>query len=1016
MRAVTFIDAEVVPETGKIVDFGAVRSSGENMHDASLEAIRGFLRETDFLCGHNIIDHDMKYLNKNIGQFRCAGVIDTLHLSALLFPQRPYHALVKDYKLQTDELNNPLNDSKKARELFYDEVETFRSLPYEMKRIYFILLGDKQEFRDFFAYVEYSCGRESGDVEIREYFHGKICEHADIEQLLREHGIELAYCLSLIYADDEYSITPPWILMRYPFVDSVMNKLRGTRCAQGCVFCDEMMDAVRGLKRFFGYDAYRSFDGVPLQEQAVRTAVDGDSLLAVFPTGGGKSITFQVPALMAGKNTKSLTVVISPLQSLMKDQVDNLERGSITDAVTINGLLDPIERMEAIRRVKSGEAHILYISPESLRSRFIEKLLQDRKIARFVIDEAHCFSAWGQDFRVDYLYIAEFIKKICEKKNLGYIIPVSCFTATAKQNVIDDIREYFNKNLDLNLKLYTASSERKNLTYKVIKKEESEKYEAVRGLLEYNKCPTIIYVSRTKKSKELALRLTQDGYPARTYNGKMDKTEKSRNQDDFITGKVDIMVATSAFGMGVDKKDVGMVIHYDISDSLENYVQEAGRAGRDQKINAQCFVLFNDEDLNKHFLLLNQTKISIQEIQQVWKAIKDATRTRSRMSNSALEIARNAGWDDGVKDIETRVKTAIAALEDAGYIRRGQNMPRVYADSIMVRNSAEASEKIRKSGLFDSKEEEQAVRIINKLISARSRSRGNDQDAEARVDYISDHLGIEKAQILHIIQLLRQAGILADARDLTVYAEESGFGNKPASILFSYMDLERFILSQISQTVSNKNIKELNELAGEIGVKKSNTDKIKTILNFWAIKGLIKREVSKYSKNHIRLMLTKDNSEVLAALEERWNIAEFILKYLDEVNAGRESTVEFSVLELMEEYNFRMQLMKKSATPKQIEDSLYYLSKIGALKLEGGFLVTYNAFSIERLVKDNKIRYKTEDYKSLKNYYKQKMEMIHIVGEYAKKMMDDYKAALRFVDDYFCLEYSSFLRKYFKGP
>jgi len=173
MRAVTFIDAEVVPETGKIVDFGAVRSSGESMHDASLEAVREFLRETDFLCGHNIIEHDMKYLNKNIGQFRCAGVIDTLPLSALLFPQRPYHALVKDYKLQTDELNNPLNDSKKARELFYDEVETFRSLPDEMKRIYFILLGEKQEFRDFFAFIEYSCGRESSDIEIREYFHGK---------------------------------------------------------------------------------------------------------------------------------------------------------------------------------------------------------------------------------------------------------------------------------------------------------------------------------------------------------------------------------------------------------------------------------------------------------------------------------------------------------------------------------------------------------------------------------------------------------------------------------------------------------------------------------------------------------------------------------------------------------------------------------------------------------------------------------------------------------------------------
>ncbi len=1016
MRAITFIDAEVVQETGKIADFGAIRSNGESMHDASLDAVKKFLRESDFLCGHNIIEHDMKYLNKNIGQFSCAGVIDTLPLSALLFPQRPYHALVKDDKLQTDELNNPLNDSKKARDLFYDELEAFRSFPDEMKRIYFILLGDKQEFRDFFSYIGYKCDKSSGEAEIREYFHGKICEHAHIEKIMREHGTELAYCLSLIYADDEYSLTPPWILMRYPYVDSVMNKLRGTRCAEGCVFCDEMMDAVRGLKRFFGYDAYRSFDGVPLQEQAVKAAVDGDSLLAVFPTGGGKSITFQVPALMAGKNTKSLTVVISPLQSLMKDQVDNLERGSITDAVTINGLLDPIERMEAIKRVEIGEAHILYISPESLRSKSIEKLLQDRKIARFVIDEAHCFSAWGQDFRVDYLYIAEFIKKICEKKNLGCMIPVSCFTATAKQNVIDDIREYFKKNLNLELKLFTASSERKNLTYKVIKKEESEKYEAVRSLLEYNKCPTIIYVSRTKKSLDLAHRLTQDGYLARAYNGRMDKTEKSKNQDDFTRGEVDIMVATSAFGMGVDKKDVGMVIHYDISDSLENYVQEAGRAGRDQNINAQCFVLFNDEDLNKHFLLLNQTKISIQEIQQVWKAIKDATRTRERMSNSALEIARDAGWDDGVNDIETRVKTAIAALEDAGYIKRGQNMPRVYADSIMARNSAEAGEKIRNSGLFNKKEEEQATRIINSLISARSRSRGNDQDAEARVDYISDRLGIEKAQVLHIIQLMRQAGILSDAKDLTVYAEESGFGNKPAGILSSYMELERFILSQISQTPSTKNIKELNELAAENGVKKTNTDKIKTILNFWTVKGLIKRSISPRSKDYMKIMLTKENSKALQELEDRWSIAKFILKYLDESNAKKESTVEFSVLELMEEYNFRMQLMNKSAAPQQIEDSLYYLSKIDALKMDGGFLVTYNAFSIERLVKDNKIRYKTEDYKNLKNYYKQKMEMIHIVGEYARKMMEDYKAALRFVDDYFRLEYSSFLKKYFKGP
>ena len=155
------------------------------------------------------------------------------------------------------------------------------------------------------------------------------------------------------------------------------------------------------------------------------------------------------------------------------------------------------------------------------------------------------------------------------------------------------------------------------------KSNDEEKYNTLRDLIEVKKCPTIVYVSRTGKAYLLAQRLAQDGYLAKAYHGKMDKQEKTENQDAFIRGDVQVMVATSAFGMGVDKKDVGMVIHYEISDSLENYVQEAGRAGRDENISADCYVLFNDEDLSKHFILLNQTKLSIQEIQQVWKAIKE---------------------------------------------------------------------------------------------------------------------------------------------------------------------------------------------------------------------------------------------------------------------------------------------------------------------------------------------------------------------------------------------------------
>ena len=215
---------------------------------------------------------------------------------------------------------------------------------------------------------------------------------------------------------DFYSITPPWLLHNFPQIENIMRFLRNTPCHANCPYCNKKLNVNHELKNIFGYDEFRKYNGEPLQEMAAQAAVDGKSLLAVFPTGGGKSITFQLPALMAGKAAQALTIVISPLQSLMKDQVDNLNRIGISEAVTINGLLNPIERANAIERLSNGSATLLYISPEQLRSKTIEKILVSRNIARFVIDEAHCFSAWGQDFRVDYMYIGDFIRQLQELK------------------------------------------------------------------------------------------------------------------------------------------------------------------------------------------------------------------------------------------------------------------------------------------------------------------------------------------------------------------------------------------------------------------------------------------------------------------------------------------------------------------------------------------------------------------------------------------------------------------------
>ena len=660
-----------------------------------------------------------------------------------------------------------------------------------------------------------------------------------------------------------------------------------------------------------------------------------------------------------------------------------------------------------------------------MRSKTTEKLLLGRKVVRFVIDEAHCFSSWGQDFRVDYLYIGDFIQSLQKNKNLEDKIPVSCFTATAKQKVIEDICAYFKEKLEIKLEIFPSKATRTNLHYQVFEKgNEDEKYNSVRDLIEDTDCPTIIYVSRTRRAKQLANRLNEDGFNARAFHGKMESQEKTENQNAFISGEVQIMVATSAFGMGVDKKDVGMVIHYEISDSLENYVQEAGRAGRDENITAECYILFNEEDLSKHFILLNQTKLNIHEIQQIWKAIKFITKFKSSVQKSALEIARAAGWDDNLKEIETRVTTAIAALEEAGYLKRKQNMPRVFANSILSKNAQEAIDKIMRSHKFNEEQKITASRIVKSLFSSKSKKQTTQDEAESRVDYISDNLGIEIKNVISVVNLLRDEKILADAKDLQAFIKRGDTKKSSIEITNCFGQIENFLCPLFDESEKTFHIKELNEQAEEKGCKAVTPNKIKTIINFWAIKNWIKRHNKDYSKNHLVAISCQPKEELKEKIEKRHIIAAFIVGHLfdkyieDEIeneNQKDETLVDFSVLELQEAFNKQVQLFEIKPTIEDIEDALFYLSRIEALKIEGGFLVVYNRLSIDRIEQNTRVQYKEQDYQKLSQFYDHKIQQIHIVGEYAKKMIDDYTGALKFVDDYFQLNFPSFLKRYFPG-
>lgn len=1017
-----FFDLEVNKNSNQIESIGLVTETNKKMETKSEATMSSFIRKNrgSYFIGHNIINHDLKYFKtaKIKARLRSENIIDTLLLSTLIFSNKPYHNLVKDDKLNSGTLNNPVNDATNSRILFFDIVEAFKNLNKNLQDIYYLLLKDTRGFQGFFNYLNYKTNRFELHEMIRNYFKDDICDNAKLNIYINSYKIELAYVLSLIQTTKATSLLPPWVLKNYSTTEEILTELRNKSCER-CSYCENNLNSEKALKQYFNYPSFRKFSGVDLQKQSVEAALRGESLIAVFPTGGGKSLAFQLPALMDGRNTRGLTVVISPLQSLMKDQVDSLADKNITNAVAISGLLDPIERKKAIERTMSGDVNILYLAPESLRNRTIERILLTRKITRIVIDEAHCFSTWGHDFRVDYLYIAQFIKNIQEIKNLKEPIPVSCFTATAKVDVIEDIKDYFYERLNLNLKEFTTSSERDNLFY-LIKKvdDEQDRYSQLRNLLIEKDVPTIIYCSRVLTVTTLHERLNNDQLKAVHFYGKLDKDIKIMEQEKFMTGEVNIMVATSAFGMGIDKDNVERVIHYEISDSLENYVQESGRAGRSQEISANCYIFYNEDDLNKHFELLNRTKLNQSEINQLWSGIKRSTRDRNVISKSALELATNAGWDEGTFDLETRVRTAVSTLEEVGYIKRGQNTYRVFADSLLSKSIIEAQKKMKEANIFSEEEIQLANRVIQSLISSKYKSLNPGEVSEMRVDYLADILGVRKEEIIVIINKFREIGILADDKDLYAHIKYNSTTIVPNRVINQFKNVSAHLINKFKK--DKKTHLNLKQFKSELEAEdiKVNIRTLKAIINYFSYTKYFK--LKKLGIDDLEIEIKENETSLQKTLENRVSLAFNIIEIFynmakNEPLVKKDNLLPFSIMDMRKRINNKADLFNIKYTTDEIEEAIYLLTKIDALKIEGGFLVIYSPINIEKLETNVHKGYTQEDYKKLNNFYQVKKEQIHIVGEYANKMIESESEANEFVNDYFTIEYNEFLNKYFKG-
>lgn len=1013
------LDLETSTDGKRLLAVGALFGQGE-LHERKLDKLEPWLKEARVLVGHNIVRHDAPFLRKRLGDASLAGkqLADTLCWSALLYADRPYHKLVKGYKLHSEDAeNNPLSDAKLCGQLLEDLLGMWNTLRPAMRALYHALLHDRAGY-DGFLQLAGAMERPTADAStlVQEALAGRLCKRADLGRFAKEHPVELAHALALIATVDEASVLPPWVVKELPGSVDILHALRFTPCSEpGCAHCTEKLDPQKGLERVYGYPDFRRFDGeegMGIQERSVRHALAGGSLLTIFPTGGGKSLTFQLPALMQGELTRALTVVVSPLVSLMKDQVEVLEdRFGNVQAVQLSSLLSPLERRNVLERIEQGGAHLLYVAPESLRSPTLFRLLCTRHIARFVVDEAHCFSAWGHDFRVDYLYIARFIRELMEAKGLSAPIPVSCFTATAKPQVIADIRDYFRNELGLELHPFISHARRENLAYEVIPLADTKPETRQRKLLQMlRECelPAIVYVSRTKRVDELVQLLSSAGTAARGYHGKLKREEKQLNQEAFMRGEAEVMVATNAFGMGVDKEDVRTVIHYNISASLENYVQEAGRAGRKKDIQARCLLLYHPDDLDGHFLLLRQSKLNQQEIDQIWRAIKRMTRFRDRVSKSALELATAAGWDREIKDLQNKVTASLAALEERGYLKRTLNSPQVFATSLLTKDLESALRIVHGSGTITAKQREDCARVLQRII----------KHDETKLDEVAEQLGMELRQVMRTVQLLRELKVLDDHEDLTAFVDLRPRAGSAARLKL-LMSLERVLLAQIGTGPFTTSLRAINQAAIDEGLNSQPAD-VHGLLNYWKRRGFIRTARVARAEQTYRITPRTDPEDMRRELEERHAIAVACMDHLQDLASAaqqgqqerkEEMPVPFSLIGLRDK--LKEGLFGQEQDLRAEEKALLYLHEGKAINLEDGFMVIYQRLNVDRLEEDNRKRFTREDYAHLDLHYRNRTEQIHMVGEYARKRSESVEAALSYVDDYFKLDHEAFIRKYF---
>ncbi|MDP2828595.1 MAG: RecQ family ATP-dependent DNA helicase [Sulfuricellaceae bacterium] len=1054
------LDLEVDPGDKRILKIGALRpDSGAFRHFEGRFDLAAALGELDrlavgssYILGHNVIRHDLNLLKAVAPGLKLLElpVVDTLELSPLAFPRNPYHHLVKDYRLLKLAVNDPLADAQRTVELFRDQRDALQQEAPEVLRAYHHLLAPEEAnsgLNNFFMTLTKVArpGRDEAVVMLRQTLDGRVCR-LRLARLLTEDLNDaalrpaIAYVLAWLRVAGENSVMPPWVRMAYPDIVPLVRELRATPCSDAeCTWCRENHDPRRWLKCWFGYDDFRRDDaGHSLQEDIVCAGTAGRSLLGILPTGGGKSLCYQLPALMRYVQTGALTIVISPLQALMKDQVDTLLRRGVTAAATLNGLLSFPERKQVMDGIRLGDVGILLVSPEQVRNRGFREVIKYREIAAWVFDEAHCLSKWGHDFRPDYLYVSRFMRELH-----GETIPsVTCLTATAKPDVIDDIVNHFRLRLDLTLESHLGTTERDNLSFSIVPTREEAKLAQIHRLLadqfgdpaegktidRLSEGGAIVYCSTRKHTEDVAEYLARMGWPVAAYHAGLSPDIKKERQQDFIAGQMKIIIATNAFGMGIDKPDVRLVVHADIPGSLENYIQEAGRAGRDQEA-ARCVLFYDEKDAERQFGMTMNSRLTPKDIQNLLHALR--RRPADKEGNVVMTVGEllatenlELDFDPADNGRDTRVKTAVAWMENAALLERNENRTQVFPASLRFKHLDEARQKLAAVS-YSAERQKQLLELLRAILQA-------DPTEGLSTDDLALAAGMSSTEVSRALHDLETMGLLENDSRIVAYLRV-GVPGASVPTLTALDRLESALLALLRESAPDAgaaaepvllNLSALTQRLKDDGFADVLPERISKLLETLRQDG---RELPggrgslglrRLDRQTYRVAVQREWAELEALSRLRRACAQRVLTAflarLPQGARGKDLEADLTLGQVGRALKGDLAIAAELRdVPAAVQAALLYLHEQGVMTLAQGLSIFRSAMTLRLYPEEKKRGFAAHDYQPLADYYAQRVSQIHVMIRYAEIGLGKVAEALKLVSDYFTLSEEAFLARYF---